>query len=347
MGGSAFSDSSFDVHGYLSNRPRYPPHLYDWIRKYVSSPADKNGLLVDVGCGPGFAAFPLLDSFRRLIGVDTSAKMVQSAPDAFRAYTADAESPSRRDVSFEVGSSASMPFVKDASADCVIAATAAHWFDYKPTWKELTRIVAPGGSVVWWTYGEHFLPDHPHLRDMVSGFMQGGGQSGDETIGPYFEQPGRGRLTNLLRDLPFPHDDSLRLDADLAQQWDENSATRRTHEIESHKDGVTQIDVSHYARTSFAERGQSPAEPFRLEQVMTWSQYEGYIRTSSALHSYLKTYPDDARAEGGDIAARFVRRLKDSVAKDRQKGVGVGEGLDESRVRVAWPLGLMAIKKKQ
>lgn len=399
MGGKAFSDATFDVHRYLSNRPRYPPHLYDLIRKYIISSASSSssdtggggGLLLDIGCGPGFASFPLLSGegseqgegrhqvhFDTLVGVDTSAAMVASAPRAFEAYTtatgtctagetSPSASPTR--VDFQVGNSASMPFLKDHSVALAIAATAAHWFEYKSTWIELTRVVAPGGAVVWWTYGEHFLPDHWRLQPLINHFMQGSsGSSKDnddddnESIGAYFEQPGRSRLNNLLRDLPFPHDPSLELGEEITSQWDDSTALRVTHPMEDdstdspvHSDQgggrVAKVDLSYYASTTLSQRQTSPAQPFRLEQVMSWDQYEGYIRTSSALHSYLKVHPHDQdkiKGGEGDIASRFVNRLKGKVLEDRRNNhVGTEEGLDEGHVRVAWPLGLMAIKKKQ
>ena len=171
-----------------------------------------------------------------------------------------------------------------------------------------------------------------------------------ESIGPYFEQPGRGRLTNLLRDLPFPHDPTLALGEEVTTQWDASSAIRKTHPmLQDTHDGVAKVDLSYYANRTFTQRqGESPAEPFRLEQVMTWDQYEGYIRTSSALHSYLKVHPRDKQGGEGDIASRFVSRLKREVLDERKvNNVGMQEGLDDEHVRVAWPLGLMAVKKKQ
>lgn len=354
MGGKAFSDTTFDVDGYLSNRPRYPAHLYTWIRDYLRKYGGEevgcsNKVLVDVGCGPGFASFPLLDQFETLLGVDTSASMIRSAPLAFQAYIDGGHSElGAKNVSFQVGSSSSMPFIKDESVNCILAATSAHWFDYNPTWREITRITAKSANVIWLTYGEHFLPDHSNLQSIINGFMQKPNVEQEESIGPYFEQPGRGYLNNLLRDLPFPQDSSSG-DEELIKKWNTQSIVRKFHPIRDDLpiQGVTQIDLRYYSQTSFKARSEKPHEPFRLEQVMSWKQYEGYIRTSSALHSFLKVYPNDAHNHGGkDIAARFVRKLRGKVLDDRKNNaIGTEEGLDDEHVRVAWPLGLMAISR--
>lgn len=416
----AFGDSTFNVDGYLSNRPRYPDHLYDWVRRYVArhaslSPSSER-VLLDLGCGPGFAAFPLLNDFARggLIGVDTGKGMIEIAPKALSAwlegtrYSNPWDHPGRGGspgARFVVGSSDDLKgLVGDQEVDVVIAATAAHWFSYEETWRELTRVVKPGGGVVWWTYGEHYIPAHPELQDEVYAFMQGGEEAGQEgsSIGPYFPQPGRGYLTQLLQPVPFPHQVSTfeagnggKLSEEDLAQWDTESATRDFHPlVEGGKADLswvtsapTSTTTSSWEKAKWAEGPSSPppmaplaqpdrngrvifvradptkkttttttrsrdlSNPLRLEQIWTWDQYEGYIRTSSALHAYLKAHPDEKAKEGkDDIANRFVKGIREKVLAERKKrreGQEVKAGwLEDEQVRLAWPLGIMAIAKK-
>ncbi|CAO1629968.1 unnamed protein product [Sympodiomycopsis kandeliae] len=357
-GGGAFSDSSFDVEGYLSNRPRYPPHLYDTIREYTfkTEPISSNKTLLDLGCGPGFAAFPLLfgernTSFQNLIGIDPGASMIKSASRAYDAYVSSQSASiqaEKRNVSFQVGSSDNLSSILSDGVDTVIAATAAHWFEYESTWTELSRVVNPKGSVIFWTYGSNFLPDHPDLYPMILDFMQDGNPHDGTSIGPYFEQPGRNRLNNLLKSIPFPTNTDLNIEKEYKSQWDTNTILRKTHDTHSShcsKDGIPLIELGFYRSTDFSTRNINEG-PLRLEQVMNWSQFKAYIRTSSALHYYHQKFPQDKQNPDGDIVDRFVARLKNCVVQDRAKGVGTLEGLDEQHIRVAWPLGLMAIKKK-
>lgn len=345
----AFGDASFDVERYLFNRPRYPDHLYSWIKSYHNA-QDTNGTLLDLGCGPGFAAFPLLASFQGgLIGIDTSKGMVKSAPEALHAWLKGSTTPKPQTIieskaRFAVATSSDLSgIVDDRSIDLAIAATAAHWFDYPSTWKELSRVIKPGGSVIWWTYGEHYMPSHPDLQDRIFAFMQ---KDGPGSIGPYFPQPGRSYLANLLNPLPFPQDlRSRELPQELCDQWDLSSATRKTHPLVS--DG--RADLSWLTKAAAASSADMPdlSSPFRLEQTWTWKQYESYIRTSSALHAYLKSHPEEKEGQG-DVANRFVRDMKSLVLQRRREITASRppEQLDDENVRIAWPLGLMAIKKK-
>lgn len=360
----AFGDASFNVERYLSNRPRYPGHLYRLLRDYYRPSVQgrsKDAVLLDLGCGPGFAAFPLLNDFPGgLIGVDTSKGMVQAAPSALQSWLASTSTdasaavPMAFDVSkasFIIGNSNNLKgVVSDDSVDVVIAATAAHWFEYGPTWREMSRVVRPGGSVLCFTYGEHYMRDHPSLQRDIFDFMQDNAQG---SIGPYFPQPGRSLLTNLLKDVPFPNEiDGLQsLPDEMLKQWDLASAVRHMHPMASdgHPDLSWLEQQRRQSSNATQQNDQSDEQPFRLEQRWTWAQYESYIRTSSALHNYLKNHPQEQQQGGGDVASRFVERMRSKVLRQRRNGEAVSssvERLSDDEVRIAWPLGLMAIRKK-
>lgn len=67
--------------------------------------------------------------FKRVIGVDPSAKMIQQACDtAFEI----------KDTSEYVQSAAEkLDFLQDHSVDLIISAQAVHWFDYSRLWPEV------------------------------------------------------------------------------------------------------------------------------------------------------------------------------------------------------------------
>ncbi|PWN23770.1 S-adenosyl-L-methionine-dependent methyltransferase [Microstroma glucosiphilum] len=348
-----FGADDFDVDRYLSNRPRFPPHIFSFIKSYLSTSqanaAPFPGTLLDLGCGPGFSSFPLLDhpSFDKLIGIDTGKGMVRIAPQAYEAWLSSLPSGSQqrqnlqgKPVSFSVASSSDLSeVVQDNSVNLAIAATAAHWFDPGPTWAELSRALKPGGAVVWFTYGENYLPRHPTLQGDIYHFMQGDSKAGD-SIGPYFPQPGRSYLTNLLQQVPFPHEVRPALPSTLREQWDVSSATRKLHPLA----GEGYADLS-WTTAPDAHALPAEAEPFRLEQVMSWERYESYIRSASAYHAYMREHAEEKEGPE-DVVGRFVRSLRGKVDEERKRSIGTEEALDEAHVRVAWPLGLMAIKKK-
>lgn len=64
-------------------------------------------------------------------------------------------------LDFHVASAESLPFVADSSADLVVAGQAAHWFNYPRLFKELDRVVRPGGTLAFWGYKDHIFVDYP------------------------------------------------------------------------------------------------------------------------------------------------------------------------------------------
>lgn len=83
-----------------------------------------------------------------------------------------------------------------------------------------------------------------------------------------------------------------------------------------------------------------------LQQVMTFYTLNGYFHTSSASSRYFKAFPD-LKKEKPDMIDRHAAQLRQKVLEQRAKGLGSSEGLDEDHVRVAWPMGLMMIRKKE
>jgi secreted protein with Ig-like and vWFA domain len=75
--------------------------------------------------------------------------------------------------------------------------------------------------------------------------------SHSDELGPYWPQPGRSILESLLADIPFPF--QLK-EAKSTSNWDESSATRIAHKLES--PGIPDLAWA---------RGQAEEEKFRME----------------------------------------------------------------------------------
>ena len=69
---------------------------------------------------------------------------------------------------------------------------------------------------------------------------------------------------------------------------------------------------------------------------MSWEDLMSYLRTFSSLHTFHEKYPQDLQNPDGDIAVRFLNRLKEHVSsQDREV-----EELD-----VEWPLALILARR--
>lgn len=71
---------------------------------------------------------------------------------------------------------------------------------------------------------------------------------------------------------------------------------------------------------------------------MTWEDLLAYLRTFSSLHTYQEKYPEDLQRTDGDIATRFLNRLKESVENH--------EGQSVTEVDVEWPLALLLARRR-
>ena len=102
------------------------------------------GLVLELGPGPGYLGLEWLKATpnTRLKGLDISADMAAIAARNARAYHLEDR------AEYVCGSGATMPFA-DASFDAAFTASSLHeWSDPKATFRELARVIKPGGRLL-------------------------------------------------------------------------------------------------------------------------------------------------------------------------------------------------------
>jgi Methyltransferase domain len=176
---------------YARYRPDYPAELFD----YLASLVQRHDVALDCATGSGQAAIGLAHHFERVVASDGSVPQLLSAePHARVAY---------------VGNLAEQIALRDASADLVVAAQAAHWFDHE----RFHREVRPQGALAIWTYGLTRIA--AGVDAVVSHFYQ-------DVVGEYWP-PERRHVETAYRDLPFPWRDVVVPAFQLNLQWDLDS----------------------------------------------------------------------------------------------------------------------------
>ncbi len=176
-GRSAFPDHFSGVAaGYALSRPRYPGALFEWL----ASLTPQHRLAWDAGTGSGQAAVGLAAHFDRVVATDASAAQV-------------AEAVPHPAVTYRVGL-ADRSGLAAGSADLVTAAQAAHWFQLDTFYREVHRVLTPGGVVAVWTYGLP-LVDHPPSNAALAAFA--------DRVAPWWP-PERALVDTEYRTLPFP-----------------------------------------------------------------------------------------------------------------------------------------------
>ncbi|MEO8700091.1 MAG: class I SAM-dependent methyltransferase [Kofleriaceae bacterium] len=161
---------------YAAYRPTYPPALLDLLVEH----SPQLGTAWDVGCGAGQLSVALGDRFERVIATDISQALLAAAvahPHVeYRLAPAEASG------------------LADASIDLVVAAQAAHWFDWPAFTAELARVAAPGALAALVSYGN--LEIDGDVGREVDRYHH-------DIVGAYWP-PGREHVENGYRDLVLP-----------------------------------------------------------------------------------------------------------------------------------------------
>ncbi|KAH7929141.1 S-adenosyl-L-methionine-dependent methyltransferase [Leucogyrophana mollusca] len=303
---ATFGKATFDTVIYASHRPTYPRSLFDFIFRYHERSKDARwDRAVDLGCGTGQATVELIP-FKKVTGVDPSEGMVVGAR-----QTLEAQSVSTGQYDFVQSSAENLSFLEDGSVDLVIAAQAGHWFDWSKMWPELGRVLRKGGSAAFWIYSEFRFTRYPALATIINDYAQGTDPL--NSIGPYWQQPGRSILENHLVEIPDGNE-------------------------------VVPGQFSDFERVFFTGPHYPDLPSPRsviLRKKMNWDDLLSYLRTWSSLHTFREAHPEDAQHAEGSVEVRFWNALKEGVEKELG-GVKV-EGKDE--VDIEWPLAMMLVKK--
>ena len=119
---------------YKKYRPVYPKELFD----FLADIAPANDLAWDCGCGTGQATAALSDYFDKVTGTDVSEGQIKNAI-------------KKQNIIYKVISEETSGF-KDNSVDLVTCAQSLHWLTLNKLYKEVKRVLKPGGIIAVWTY---------------------------------------------------------------------------------------------------------------------------------------------------------------------------------------------------
>lgn len=163
---------------YAAYRPRYPAALADLLRAETAG-----DVAWDVGCGNGQLSVALGERFARVIATDLTAKQLAEATPhphvEYRCAPAEASG------------------LPDASVDLVVAAQAAHWFDWPQFVAEVARVARPGALVALVTYGRTVIGPPGDAAARVLAELH------DVHVEPLWP-PGREHVETGYRDLVLP-----------------------------------------------------------------------------------------------------------------------------------------------
>ncbi|KAI1639091.1 S-adenosyl-L-methionine-dependent methyltransferase [Biscogniauxia mediterranea] len=303
---ATFARPTFSAKSYAAFRPTYPASLYRTVLNFHQLPTGAPGsTLLDLGCGHGVVARDLSPHFGSVVAVDPSPGMVAQAR-----RTTDRGAR----ISFRQGSAEDLGFLAPASVDMAVAAQAAHWFDYARAWPGLARVVRPGGTLAFWGYKDNVLRGAGGpATTVMERFVYGAGEvaPGIQGLGPYWEQPGRGILRDLLRSVRPPE-----------AEWCD--VTRLEHE---------------------PGREGDPEEACWQTRTMRLGEVEGYTRTFSCYSRWRDAHPErKSREEGGegDVIDVMWDHMVDAVPEWK----AMGERWREAEVVSDWGTYILMARRR-
>jgi len=162
---------------YALFRPDYPPEL----AACLASLSARQGRALDMGCGTGQLTLQLAEHFTDVVGLDPSREQLENAPAHAR-------------VTWLCAQAEDIP-LNDASADLIVAAQAAHWFDRPAFYAEARRLAAPCAVIALVSYGVLRL-DNAALNDRFARFYH-------DEIGPFWP-PERKLVDGGYAGIEFP-----------------------------------------------------------------------------------------------------------------------------------------------
>jgi SAM-dependent methyltransferase len=138
---------------YAAARPEYPETLFDLLAAHAMPDAR----VWEPGCGSGQATRGLAGRFAHVHATDPSAQQVaQHWAGAGARNVSVAVEPGERTA------------LSDASVQLIAVAQALHWFDRAAFFAECRRVLAPGGVLAAWGYGDFDAPEG--MVDAVADF---------------------------------------------------------------------------------------------------------------------------------------------------------------------------------
>ncbi|KAI0593468.1 S-adenosyl-L-methionine-dependent methyltransferase [Biscogniauxia sp. FL1348] len=300
---ATFARSTFSAKSYAAFRPTYPASLFRTVLNYHQLPTG-GGTLLDLGCGHGLVARDLSPHFASVVAVDPSPGMVAQAQRMTE--------PQAR-ITFRRGGAEDLGFLAAASVDMAVAGQAAHWFDYERAWPSLARAVRPGGTLAFWGYKDNVLLGAERATAVMERFVYGAGEvaPGLEGMGPYWEQPGRNILRDLLRGVRPPEGD-----------WED--VVRLEHE---------------------PGRDGDPEHVCWQRKKMRLGEVEGYTRTFSCYSGWRDAHPErKSREDGGegDVVDVMWDHMVDAVPEWK----AMGERWREAEVVSDWGTYILMARRR-
>ncbi|HMT29544.1 MAG TPA: class I SAM-dependent methyltransferase [Bacteroidia bacterium] len=176
---------------YAMFRPGYPDALFDFILNHTEG----RSAALDCATGNGQVAGVLSEYFNQVFATDISEKQLQHAIQ-------------KSNIHYSV-SRAEVNNFDNSQFDLITVGQAAHWFDLPLFYKEVSRILKPGGLLALFGY---VLPTiNEEVDSVIHEFYEG-------VLGKYWD-PERKIVDDRYRSIPFPYQKITNNGFEKSYEW--------------------------------------------------------------------------------------------------------------------------------
>lgn len=228
---------SAQANAYARYRPVYPAELY----VFLGNVAPRRVLAWDCGTGSGQAAVDLARHFEAVIATDASGEQISRA----RAFPR---------VEYRVAR-AEESGLDNASVDLIAAASSMHWFDLPTFYREVRRVLTPGGVLAAWGYREAVVA--PGIDELLNRYQ-------NEVVGAYWSERIRIVAQGYER-LDFPFDEIKCPEMDVTARW-------------KAADMLGFLETWSASQSYYEASGLRATETIERELVERWGECERFVR---------------------------------------------------------------------
>lgn len=161
---------------YAKYRPNYPQVLYQFLKEKL----DKTEKAWDCGTGNGQVAGELAKFFKEVQATDISQEQLDNAI-------------RQPNIHYSVQAAEKTNF-PDNNFDLITVAQAIHWFNFKAFYKEVERVLKPGGIIA--VIGYSLFKSNPETDEVILKFYR-------DIVGPFWDEE-RKYLDEKYKTIPFP-----------------------------------------------------------------------------------------------------------------------------------------------